>query len=491
MSMRRRAVLGGVMGLTLAGFGERLRAVPAARPDLRAALDAAEKAATPDAALALLAPFGEGHLTETDRLDLRAARAGLAIDAQLARRFPHGVGLRPYRVTPRDGAWRGPSPEAIDAETRALTADAQAGIVLPRVWLERLITAIEQHKAAGPALASALGRQADLLASLRPQSPARQGLGQLPQGERWFALLAARPGGAIGSLSRCEQQLAARRDALHREAGDIFARMGVRGETVGVCFRQIWQDPAWLYSDDAQGRAQAVADMTHQLAFMRGRLGDHFGPLPAWCVNASVRALSAQEMAAGHQGYRAVPRPGAPGAYIVDLKTIRLRPRWSLPAVVAHELLPGHMIQLGMEGLHPPHPLRRRYASSFVEGWAIYAEQLAAAEGAYPDILSRLGSIHWDLFHICRGLVDLGIHLHGWSHEEARARLEDWQGVAAYFAPFDTDLDRIALEPGVRLADAMAALAIRDRAALRQGDSLRAFHRTLVENGSRRSEDLP
>lgn len=491
MSVRRRELLGGAIGLALAGIGQGLRGAPLARPDLRAALDAAEKAEDPRLALASLARFSDDGLTAFDQLDLRAARAGLAIDAELARRFPHGRGLRPYRVTPREGAWRGSSPEAVEADTEGLAADAEAGIILPRPWLERTIAAIQQRRVTDPALMAALDRQAVFLMSLRRRSPARQGLGQLPQGERWFALLAARPGGALGSLAQCEQRLTLRRDALHREAADLFARIGVRGETVGACFRQLWQDPAWLYSDDAQGRARAVADMARQLAFLRAHLADHFGPLPVWCTDASVRALSPQEIASGRQGYREVPRPGAPGAYIVDLRAIRLRPRWSLPAVVAHELLPGHMIQLGMEGLHPPHPLRRRYAGSFVEGWAIYAEQLAAAEGAYPDILSRLGSIHWDLFHVCRGLVDLGIHLHGWSHEEARAWLDDWQGVAAYFAPFDADLDRIALEPGVRLAEVMAAMAIREHAAARKDDELRTFHRTLMENGSRRSEDLP
>jgi uncharacterized protein (DUF885 family) len=497
MRMPRRAVLGGALGWAMAGRGmTRAMAVPAV-PDLRAALDAAagmaQLEAQPGAALARLAGFDEAALTVTDRLDLRAARAGLAIDAQLAARFPfgRGGGQRPYRVTPFDGAWRGTAPETIEADTRGIEADAAAGVILPRPWLERTIAALRARQAPDEAVSAAIARQAALLVTLLPRSPARQGLGQLPDGERWFTLLCARTLGTVGPLAAVEARLEARRVALHRQAAALFARIGVQGATPGACFRHIWADPAHLYPDDDQGRAQAVADMTREVAAMRARLTLDFGPIPDWCLNPRVRALSPQEIAQGRKGYREVPTPGHPGAYIVDLKAIGLRPRWSLPAVVAHELLPGHMIQLGLEGQNPPHPLRRLYAGSFVESWGIYAERLAAREGAYGDPLTRLGFLHWQLFRVCRGLVDLGMHRHGWSLAEARGRLEVWQGVAAYFAPFDQDLDRIALEPGLRLAEVLGAMAIEDRGGPLSGRGLRAYHQALMQEGSRRTEDLP
>ncbi|MEH3157724.1 MAG: DUF885 family protein [Sphingomonas taxi] len=97
------------------------------------------------------------------------------------------------------------------------------------------------------------------------------------------------------------------------------------------------------------------------------------------------------------------PAPDRRGAYIVDLRRIRDRPRWTLPSVVAHELLPGHMIQLGLEERAAPHPLRLDYAASFVEGWGIHAEALAAADGAFADPHAMLGHLHWLIFRVARG----------------------------------------------------------------------------------------
>jgi uncharacterized protein (DUF885 family) len=462
-----------------------MAAVSLARPawaqqDVRAALDGAAREASAQGALDRLAGFDAGALSGGDRLDLITARAGLAVDAELARRFPFGRGFRPYRVTPFDGAWRGSDPAAIEADTRAIEKDAQAGVMLARPWLERTIAAITAHKSDGAD--EARGRQVAALSALLPRSPARQGLGQLPDGERWFTLLCARTSGMPASMAQCEQRLLAEKVRLQAQAADLFVRLGMKQGTVGARFQTLWRDRAHLYADDAQ----AVADMNDTLAILRARVADVVGPVPGWCLNVSARSLNAQEIAQGRKGYRQVPAPDRPGAYIVDLRDLKLRPRWTMPAVVAHELLPGHMIQLGLEALHPPQPLRQTYAASFVEGWGIYAEQM----GVYPDPLTQLGHVHWHLFRICRALVDMGIHLHGWSHEEALGKLLAWQGVAAYFAPFDDDLDRIVLEPGMRLGEALSWLAIRDGARGRQGDALRAFHRDLVTGGVRRTEAI-
>lgn len=473
MRLDRRAVLGGMAAVSFARpvWGQQ---------DLRAALDAAAHDATAQGALDRLAGFDAGAFTGGERLDLTTARAGLAVDAELARRFPFGRGVRPYRVTPFDGAWRGADPAAIDADTRGIEKDAQAGVMLSRPWLERTIAAIKAHKSDGAD--DARGRQVAALSALIKRSPARQGLGQVPDGERWFTLLCARTSGMPASMALCEKRLLAEKEGLQARASDLFTRLGMMQGTVGARFQTLWRDPAHLYADTAQ----AVADMNNTLAILRGRVADVVGAVPGWCLNVSARSLNAQEVAQGRKGYRQVPTPDRPGAYIVDLRDLHLRPRWTLPAVVAHELLPGHMIQLGLEARRPPHPLRQAYAAGFVEGWGIYAEQL----GDYPDTLSTLGHVHWHLFRVCRALVDIGIHLHGWSHQEARDRLLAWQGVAAYFAPFDDDLDRIALEPGMRLAEALSWLAISDGAKGKHGDALRGFHRDMVTGGVRRTEAI-
>src|SRR3546814_13556892 len=81
-------------------------------------------------------------------------------------------------------------------------------------------------------------------------------------------------------------------------------------------------------------------------------------PLPPACANVAVRRLSPQDIAAGKGGYRIVPDADSRGFYVVDLKEIARRPRWSLRSVVHHELLPGPMVQLPNEAQTPPPPVR-------------------------------------------------------------------------------------------------------------------------------------
>lgn len=314
---------------------------------------------------------------------------------------------------------------------------------------------------------------------------------RLPDGARWYGLQLRRQLGDGVDPLVAERRLQAVLADLHRRASPLFDRLGVPSGEPGERFRRVWADEAQLYPDGAAGRDEAVADMAATLAAIRPRVTALTGPLPPASLAVTVRRLSPAEAAAGKGGFRDLPAPGRAGAYVVDLRDIRRRPRWSLPAVVAHELLPGHMTQLPVEAETPPHPLRLDYAGAFVEGWAIHAEALAARIGAYPDARTRLGHLHWLIFRAARALADLGIHLHGWTLAEARARLVAWQGEPAYFAAFDTDLARIAIEPGVRAAEALMWLALADRSAGLSVPALARFNRAVLAGGRRRLEQLP
>ena len=300
-----------------------------------------------------------------------------------------------------------------------------------------------------------------------------------------YALLLARSLGPVTpqiARARLTRELA----RLHARAAPLFARIGLTTGTIGERYVRLWQDDRHAYPDEDA----AVADMTHRLDAARARVAALVGPVPAWCTDVGVRTLSVEEVAAGKNGYRVVPTPTQPGAYIVDLRQLRRRPGWTLPSVVAHELLPGHMVQLGLEGIVPPHPLRIAYAASFVEGWGIYAEALAAQDGAFADPRAMLGHLHWLIFRVGRALADIGIHLDRWSPDEARARLIAWQGEPGYFAPYATEMPRIVQEPAQRVAEAMAWLAIADAAQGRRGAARIAYHRRLLDHGRMRSDAI-
>jgi uncharacterized protein (DUF885 family) len=155
-----------------------------------------------------------------------------------------------------------------------------------------------------------------------------------------------------------------------------------------------------------------------------------------------------------------------------------------LPSVVHHELLPGHMIQMPLDQRADIHPLRADYCAAYPEGWAIYAEQLMARDGAYADDdHARLGFLHWTLFRLGRAIIDTGVHYGQWSLTEAQETLERMQGEAAYFATFEQDIQRVSLEPGVRVGEALAWLDLADLCASAKGADLSRIHRAALIDG--------
>ena len=85
-----------------------------------------------------------------------------------------------------------------------------------------------------------------------------------------------------------------------------------------------------------------------------------------------------------------------PGMYWINLRDTAEHPRWLLPTLTYHEAIPGHHLQLSIQR-EAKMPLIRRvsYFSSYLEGWALYAEQLADEMGVYrDDDLGRIGFLH-------------------------------------------------------------------------------------------------
>lgn len=466
-------------------------AAPDRDAELRVMLDGLS--GTPSVKLGRVSGFDPDGLSPSSRIDLETVRAGLEADSAMIRLFPIGrFGRSPYVIAPNAGAWReaAPSAQRVEAETAQIEADAQRGVILPAPLLAKTRAGIgAAADKAGGAAAQALRKQAALLAELAARAPAEPGTGRFPGGRDYFALLLERHYGRIDPAEAHRIMLRKARELTAR-ADTVLRRLGYTKGSVGARISAAFKDPRFLYSDDDAGRDRAVADMNAWLARVPQRLPALFGPLPPQCLNVATVRMTRQEEAEGKQGYRAVPTATTPGAYYPDLKRIRDRPSWTLPAVVHHELLPGHMIQLPIEAAATPHPLRLEYAPAFAEGWAIYTEQLMDAEGAFAgDDHALLGHLHWMLFRIGRGLVDTGVHIGQETLAQTSGKLATLQGEAAYFAPMAQDIERICIEPAMRAAEALTwlGLARKGAAAQRNGsESLRKFHRKVLADGRKR-----
>ncbi len=186
-------------------------------------------------------------------------------------------------------------------------------------------------------------------------------------------------------------------------------------------------------------------------------------------------------------------RPAANGTragfYYVNLYKPEVRPKFEMEVLTVHEAVPGHHLQIALaqeiEGL----PMFRKMGSvtAFVEGWALYSEQLGYQMGLYTDPYSRYGQLTYDMWRAVRLVVDTGIHYFGWSRQEAIDYFMANAGKTE--ADIINEIDRYIGWPGQALAykvGQMKILALRERARKAQGDKfdIRAFHDELLGAGA-------
>jgi hypothetical protein len=124
------------------------------------------------------------------------------------------------------------------------------------------------------------------------------------------------------------------------------------------------------------------------------------------------------------------------------------------------------------------------YFNGFVEGWAMYAQNLAGEIGWLPETSSRLSELNSQLFRAVRIAVDLGIHYKRWPKTQALKYMEDNLGWSS-----ESEVDRYSVWPGQATCYTLGRLKImelREKAKRELGSNfdLKNFHMMVLENGS-------
>ena len=183
------------------------------------------------------------------------------------------------------------------------------------------------------------------------------------------------------------------------------------------------------------------------------------------------------------------PEQGIAGGLMINTSHLDQRPLYELPALVAHEGAPGHHIQIALAQELTGLPVFRRdlQVTAFVEGWALYAEQLGAELGLYATPYERFGLLSMEMWRACRLVMDVGIHWRGWTREQALACLRDNTALAE--RNMQSEVDRYIAWPGQALGYKIGELRImalrhRAEAALGAGFDERAFHDVVLDEGA-------
>ncbi|WP_323145040.1 DUF885 domain-containing protein [Massilia phyllosphaerae] len=345
------------------------------------------------------------------------------------------------------------------------------GLVTDTIYpaLERQIAALEQA-----------GRKADDVA----------GVHRLPDGEayyRWALKLGTSTSYAPQQVHDIGQEqnreLEGRMDAILRGQGLTQGSVGARMEALS-------KDPQRLFADDERGRSQLIAYCNERVAAIRKLLPrvSHLGlkaPLAIKRVPPDIQ----DGAPLGYMNFASLDGK-RPAIYYINLKSTAMWPRHELSSLTAHEGVPGHALQGAyLAEHHAETPLIASLIgfNAFVEGWALYAEQLVDEFGLYADDpFSRLGYLQAQKFRACRLVVDTGMHALKWERRQAIDFLSAHTGRA--LASVTSEIDRYTVSPGQACGYKMGHNEIlrnreRARTALGAKFDLAAFDDALLACG--------
>jgi len=183
------------------------------------------------------------------------------------------------------------------------------------------------------------------------------------------------------------------------------------------------------------------------------------------------------------------PEQGVAGGLMINTSHLDQRPLFELPALVSHEGAPGHHIQIALAQEQTGVPLFRKDdgITAYVEGWALYAEQLTREMGLYDTPYDRFGLLSMEMWRACRLVMDVGIHWKGWTRDQAVACLKDNSALSD--KNIQNETDRYIGWPGQALGYKIGQLKIeqlrdRARAALGPKFDYRLFHDQVLDEGA-------
>jgi uncharacterized protein (DUF885 family) len=335
--------------------------------------------------------------------------------------------------------------------------------------LEAALTAVEES------VDPAYDALDEYLQHLESVAPSEDGLWQFPGGAEYYAYtlrshtttnLAAEEIHALGL-----QEL----DRIHAEMRAIFDELGYpKDESIVELYQRVARDGGTVPGDKVVATYESIIEEAEQ------NLAGVIDIAPSRDV----------VVIGGPDGnyYMVGPLDGSrPPAFYVYVDGPA--PYSIMPTLAYHEAVPGHHIQLALaQEMDLPTFRRYVYFNGYVEGWALYAERLAADLGWYEDDpYSDLGRLRYEARRAARLVVDTGIHAMGWSLDEAIEFMAENMGADSRY--LNREVGRYIVYPAQAtsyMVGMLEILELRQRAMDQLGDEfdMAEFHRVVLSCGS-------
>jgi uncharacterized protein (DUF885 family) len=277
-------------------------------------------------------------------------------------------------------------------------------------------------------------------------------------------------------------------DRIQEEMWDILRAEGVEARTIGEAMTKLGEDPRFTWEDSDAGREEILARFREIVEEVDANIDHLFDARPKTGVEVQ-RVPQFREASSPAAYYNPAPFDGSkPGTFFANLRNVREHARFGMRTLAYHEAIPGHHFQSSLAQEQTGVPFFRRVIpfTAYAEGWALYAEQLAAENGFQDDPYDRLGYLQSQMFRAVRLVVDTGIHVKRWTREEAITYMLENTGMPE--SDVTAEVERYIVWPGQACAYKVGQLKIlelRERAHARLGErfDIREFHGVVLEHG--------
>jgi len=265
----------------------------------------------------------------------------------------------------------------------------------------------------------------------------------------------------------------------------LLKQAGFTKGTVGERLSALNASPAQLYPNTDAGRSALIKSLNDNVAMMTGLLPKVFATLPTQPLE--IRRVPPEIQDGAPNGYYNIASldGSRPAIYWINLKSTHDWPKYSLPSLTYHEGVPGHHLQLSLAQTSKDIPMLRKisFFNAYIEGWALYSEQLADEIGGYNGI-EKAGYLQSFLFRSARLVVDTGLNAKGWSRERAVDYMTATTGFPR--SRVQREVERYCCSIGQACSYKVGHLAwLRARDSARQilGDQfdIKAFHEVLKD----------
>ena len=315
-----------------------------------------------------------------------------------------------------------------------------------------------------------------------PNSRDSIGIKDVPNGSEWYEYLARYHTTTDLTPDEIHEIGLAEIKRIRAEMEDIIASVKWSGDFNS--FLDFLRTDKRFYYDNADDLFDAYLIMSKKIDPLLPLIFKDFQKAPYGVTEIPMESAPYTTTA-----YYNSPSKGRPGYYYVNLYKPESRPKYEIPVLSVHEAVPGHHFQISIAQEMENVPEFRKHQSftSFVEGWALYSEELGEHMGLYDDPYDKFGQLTYDMWRAIRLVVDTGMHYKDWSRDDAIDLFVN--NTAKSILDIENEVDRYIAWPGQALAYKIGQLKIlelRTKAEKELGDKydIKDFHYEVLKRGS-------